>query len=85
MISIRLLNESKLTRDQLIKNLKSDGIDTRPTFPVVSQYPIWPNKNFVTSQNSNIIAKTGLNLPSALSLRKEEVDYICQRIIYYLE
>ena len=84
MSSIRLLENSKLTRDQLRILLKSDGIDTRPTFPAISQYPIWSQSNIVPSTNSKLIGETGINLPSGVCLRKEEVSYICQRVKHHL-
>ena len=37
-----ILNEgSQKSRDELINSLKKDGIDSRPVFPAISQYPIW--------------------------------------------
>lgn len=41
MTSFTLSEDSPISRDELIYSLKQDGIDSRPVFPAISQYPIW--------------------------------------------
>ena len=80
MTSIRLTKKIKLNREQFCLKLKERNIDSRPVFPSISQYPYWRKKQD-SQKNSNIIAKTGINLPSGVCLSKAEVDYICDSII----
>lgn len=80
MTSIRLTKKIKLNREQFCLKLKERNIDSRPVFPSISQYPYWRNKQD-SQNNSNIIANTGINLPSGVCLSKAEVDYICDSII----
>jgi hypothetical protein len=35
-----------ISRDELIVKLKSHNTDTRPVFPAISQYPVWPQKQY---------------------------------------
>ncbi|MDA8993603.1 aminotransferase class I/II-fold pyridoxal phosphate-dependent enzyme [Flavobacteriaceae bacterium] len=83
MTSIRLNENSKLDRVAFCNKLKEFNIDSRPVFPTISQYPYWPKKQDKQKQ-STLIADTGINLPSGVCLLKEEVDYICDKIILIL-
>jgi len=80
MTSIEVLPESKLSRDQLIKALKADNIDTRPVFPAISQYPIWDNESLIPRPKSLHIGRNCMNLPSGVGLSEAKVKYICDRI-----
>lgn len=80
MTSIRLTEKIKLNREQFCSKLKERNIDSRPVFPSISQYPYWRKKQD-SQKNSNIIANTGINLPSGVCLNKAEVNYICDTII----
>lgn len=84
MTSIRLLDESPISRDDLREKLLQDNIDTRPVFPSISQYPIWDRDNLIPESNAFLIGNTSMNLPSGVCLRKEQIDYICDRIICHL-
>ncbi|GAI33713.1 unnamed protein product, partial [marine sediment metagenome] len=44
MCSLMLDEGVGITRDELCAELKKRNIDTRPVFPTISQYPIWPVK-----------------------------------------
>lgn len=77
--SFYLDETAKICRDSLMAEMKKRKIDTRPVFPAISQYPIWP-----TPQQTQPIAKRigaqSVNLPSGVLLRREQVDYVCQTI-----
>ena len=66
-------------RDNLIKQLREHGIDSRPVFPAISQYPIWGN-NSEPRVNSLLVSNTGINLPSGVCLKKHEIQYIADTI-----
>ena len=86
MSSICLQNNSNISRDRLIALLKEDGIDTRPTFPAISQYPIWgKNRNEKPAPNANYIAENGINLPSGVCLTESKINYVCEKIKYHLQ
>lgn len=79
MTSILVDERSGITRDEMRAKLKQFNIDTRPVFPAISQYPIWPRP-----QRPQAVAKRigdqGINLPSGVRLTQAEVDYICSCI-----
>ena len=84
MSCIRVNEKSKLNRDQLMKKLKDFGVDSRPVFPSISQYPYWPKKQ-KAQPNSAVIAESGINLPSGVTLSSNQVNYVCDCIIKLLK
>jgi len=71
-------------RDDLFRFLSSRGIDTRPTFPRISSYPIWGPHVKQEFKNSDVIAKTGINLPSGVNLTSKKISYVSNTILDYL-
>ena len=79
MYSVTLKNSS---RDAITKRLTESGVETRPFFvpahlqPACSdmfggeQYPV-----------SELLSRTGLNLPSGLALSDEEIAFVSQKLI----
>jgi len=84
MSSIRLDEGMKLSRDDLIIELKKRNVDTRPVFPAISKYPIWPLKQD-PKPIADKIGNTAMNLPSGVCLKKEDVMYVCDQILELLE
>lgn len=84
MTSIILTEKVKVTRDDVIQQLKIRNIDSRPVFPAISQYPTWPLRQ-APQTVSKYIGERGINLPSGVCLSRAEVDYICDQIISILK
>jgi perosamine synthetase len=79
MTSIALQPSSPLNRDKVIQALKAANVDTRPTFPSISEFKFWPRQQ-ASPPVSQRIAASGINLPSGVCLRKEQVDYVCNQL-----
>jgi len=79
MSSVLVGEQAPLTRDALIARLKEHKIDSRPVFPAISQYPIWPVQQ-KPQPNALRIGATGINLPSGVCLSREEVRYVCHTL-----
>lgn len=79
MTSLLLDETAPLDRDTLIARLKERHIDTRPVFPAISQYPIWPVPQ-APAPRAAAISRRALNLPSGVCLAREEVDYVCAAV-----
>lgn len=79
MTSILVDERSGITRDEMRARLKQFNIDTRPVFPAISQYPIWP-KPQEPQPVAKRIGDQGINLPSGVRLTRTEVEYICNCI-----
>jgi perosamine synthetase len=79
MTSFTLDESSPVSRDDLINSLKKDGIDSRPVFPAISQYPIWQYEPEI-QPNAMKIGSTGINLPSGVMLGKSAIERVCVSI-----
>jgi len=79
MTSALLEKSARLTRDEFISALRQRNIDTRPVFPAISQYPIWPTKQ-APLPTAKLIGDSAVNLPSGVCLRRSDVEYVCRSI-----
>jgi perosamine synthetase len=75
MSSIKIGNSIVISRDDVISKLLAKGIDSRPVFPAISQYPFWKVKNS-PKPNAKEIGDNGINLPSGVNLSKSSIDYV---------
>lgn len=81
MSSIILNKKFKLTRNQLIEKLKKYLIDSRPFFYPVSMFPMYKEQNTPIAHH---VGLNGINLPSGVNLKKEQIEYICNVLIKLL-
>lgn len=79
MVSICLDEDAGISRDELMQKLKEKNIDTRPVFPAISQYPIWP-KEQEPQPIAYRVGNQAINLPSGVCLKREQVEYVCDSI-----
>jgi len=84
MTNIRLNENAKISREEFCNKLKDLKIDTRPVFPAISQYPYWPKKQDPQPIATEVGAN-GINLPSGVALTKDQINYICDKIIQILD
>lgn len=82
MTSIFLEKDFGISRNDLMKSLKKDGIDSRPVFPTISKYPMWYSD--CHNPNAVEISENSINLPSGHNLDEDQIDYICNSIKKYL-
>lgn len=79
MTSIRVGPESGSSKDAMTAALANAGIDTRPVFTPISQYPIW-GREHQPQPVAGAIGAEGINLPSGVRLRRDQVMRICREI-----
>ncbi len=79
MSSLRLDEGTSISRDNLIKKLKEVNVDSRPVFPAISQYPIWP-RHQDPQATAMRVGNQAINLPSGVCLTKDEVMYAAKAI-----
>jgi perosamine synthetase len=84
MSSIRVDEAAPVSRDDLIKTLRQRNVDTRPVFPAISQYPIWPRQQ-APQPTAMRIGAQAINLPSGVCLAKDEVAYVAKQVRALLE
>lgn len=79
MTSFSLDPNSSLSRDALMGQLRQKGIDSRPVFPAISQYPIWRYKP-ETQPVAKRIGDNAINLPSGVGLNRKSIEYVIESI-----
>ena len=78
--SVTLGEHLDISRDEVMEKLKADGIDTRPVFPPISQYPFWDRAHtpgLVATQ----IGANSINLPSGVKLSKASIERVCESLV----
>jgi len=85
MYSILVQDEYGMSRDELMQVLRANEIDSRPFFYLIHTMP--PYADSVTPQEAahgfpvaTQLSQRGINLPSAPSLTREQIEYICRVI-----
>ncbi|AEB75681.1 LegC family aminotransferase [Clostridium botulinum] len=80
LYSILVEDDFKITRDELIKILSENGIESRPFFMPVHDMPPYEQCLHGSMDVTNEISAKGINIPSSVSLTKENIEFICSVI-----
>ena len=80
MTNISLTEKAPITRDGLIKRLSEANIDSRPVFPCISQYAIWPTVQ-EPNPTAQKVSQNSINLPSGVWMKKAQVRYVVETIL----
>jgi perosamine synthetase len=71
-----------MSRDELMRKMKVNGIETRPVFPPVHKQPIYATGQVLPI--AELIASQGLSLPSSFNLQKNDIERIAFSIDRHL-
>jgi perosamine synthetase len=86
MYSILIQDRFGISRDELIKKLELEGIETRTFFYPIHVQPIYAKQyrgqSFPVADELSI---KGINLPSGNNLTADEVTYVCECIKKYVK
>ena len=80
LYSIVVEDEYGISRDDLIKILGKNQIETRPFFMPIHKMPPYRDCNHGDLCVTEELSKKGLNLPSSVGIRKEEIEKVCEVI-----
>lgn len=83
MYSILVEDSFGMSRDELMKRLEGEGIDTRPFFYPIHKQPCYNITGVFP--NSEYISERGLSLPSSTLLGEETIMYISEKIKLFLQ
>jgi len=81
MYSILIQERFGMSRDDLMKKLELDGIETRTFFYPIHSQPIYAGQ--YTKEKfplADELSRKGMNLPSGNCLTAEEIEYVCNCI-----
>jgi perosamine synthetase len=78
MYSILIEDDFGLARDEVALRLKDKGIDTRPFFsPLHTMPPYACSEQYPVAEE---LSREGINLPSATTLKREQIERVCAAI-----
>jgi perosamine synthetase len=80
LYSILVDEDYPISRDELIKKLGENKVEARPFFMPVHDMPPYKECRAGDMSLTNEVAAKGINLPSSVSLTKEQIDIICNII-----
>jgi perosamine synthetase len=73
------ISHPNFDREAFRSGLLERGVETRPVFPSISQYPIWDRQ--ITAQPTSLwVGSNSMNLPSGVRLSHESVIKVCDAI-----
>jgi perosamine synthetase len=78
LYSILIEKDFGISRDELMRELSSLDIDTRPFFPAVHTQPVYNTRQDLPVAQA--LAEKGLSLPSSAGLQDHEVVRVCTAI-----
>jgi perosamine synthetase len=77
MVCLEFDGYTENQRDELIKKLKTKGIDSRPYFYPVSDMPMYESVNTPVCHK---VYQRGLNLPSYFDITEAQVEQVCKQL-----
>ncbi len=80
LYSIVVEDEYGINRDQLIKILAENKIESRPFFMPVHEMPPYVDCKHGNLPVTEELSRKGINLPSSVGLTKEEIEKVCEVI-----
>ena len=87
VFNLYLDSEFPITRDELVKKLTENNIDTRNAFVPINKQKVLIDKYKKFDENScpnaNYIMENGFYLPSGNTITNEEIDIVCEKIISF--
>lgn len=79
LICVEIVGLTDGSREELMKQLKTNGIDSRPYFYPMSQMP-YINKKVDTPVTFEI-SQRGLNLPTFFDITAEQIERVCMTLL----
>lgn len=81
LFTVLLKENAKKNRDELIKFLATQGIDSRPMFYPLSHFPMYKTREkFPVTEE---LSRTGITLPTYIGLSKKDITRITRQIASY--
>ena len=83
MYAVVVKPKSRITRDQLMRALKAEGIDTRTFFCPINSQPFLQSRRGFRRTSCPIaeeLWKSGFYLPSSVTLTEEKIEFIARAV-----
>lgn len=84
MYSILIEDEFGISRDELMRRLREEGVETRTFFIPMHQQPVFRKMGLFKGETYPVaeeISRKGMYLPSGSGLREEDIKYVCNCLL----
>ena len=79
---VDVIVDSKRKRDGVIKHLEKNYVETRIFYPPIHRLDPYKDKDAKFKITSEI-ADRGIWLPSSVTLKENDIEYVCRKIISF--
>ena len=79
---VDILVDSKRKRNNIIKHLEKNHIETRILYPPIHRLSPYKDKDAKFKITSEI-SDRGIWLPSSVTLKENDIEYVCKKIISF--
>lgn len=83
LYSILVEKEYAITRDELIQKLNEEKIEARPFFMPIHDMPPYKDCKHGDLSVTKELYELGINLPSSVGIKKEDIEMVCNIIKKY--
>jgi|TARA_B100001094_G_scaffold331074_1_gene398234 perosamine synthetase len=84
MLGVRIKNLNKQDKKKLELHMYESGVDTRPMFYSIKEHKYLSSIKCISDTNSKILQDQCIILPSYPTLRKNQIEYICDKLYSFL-
>lgn len=81
MYSLQVEGALAAQRDEIMLQLRAEGIETRPVFSTVQSMPYLKNFRARSTPTATNLAKSGLSLPTFPGMTPNEVEYVAASLL----
>ena len=82
MYSVLIEDSFRVNRDELMRCLRENGVETRPLFYPIHAQPVYAQKYRGESYPvAEELSRKGVNLPSGNTLEKDQIEYVVDQIL----
>ncbi|MCK2035912.1 DegT/DnrJ/EryC1/StrS family aminotransferase [Microbacterium sp. SSW1-49] len=80
MFSVRIAGASSIERDGIIDALATQGIESRPVFPLIQDMPFVPVNQRTSTPVAEQISREGISLPTYPRLTSDDIATVCTAV-----
>lgn len=81
MYSVQLVGAQRPRRNEIMWQLRSSGIETRPVFNTVQSMPYLTKFRAHSTVTADDLARTGLSLPTFPGMASEEIEHVTRSLL----
>ena len=81
MFSVELLGATQSTRDEIMRRMHADGVETRPVFSSLRRTPYLTSPQYHETPVADRLAHSGMSLPTYPGLGRADVETVVAKLL----